>query len=123
MANPYWLTEIELGEIKGPQGQKSVAAQMFGTGFVDERTVRLNVLYEDGTIELAWPAKKQQTHEAIARVELLHQKARRLGVDPRPHQRVRGRRCRWCELPRRLCLCFLLESAQMPVDTQRVWTY
>lgn len=120
---PYWFNEAELDEIKGPQGQKSIAAQMFETGPVESRTTRIVVLYKDGTIETGHPRNTRLTMEAIGRIELLQQKARRLGILPKEYQRVTGPRCLCCELPRRLCLCFLLGREQTPPGTRQVYSY
>lgn len=110
MQHLYWLTESELQEIKGPQGQKSIAAQVFARS---NSYPRINVLYSDGLIEHGVPKGQVIGGEAVARATLLRQKARQAGIVPLEPFRSRQRTyCQRCELPLRLCLCPLLESAQ-----------
>lgn len=107
----YWLEQTELQNLKGPQGQKPVAAQLFTWG---HGIPRINVLFDDGLMETGVPTGRAINKETMRRIELLRQKARRLGLEPRGPVRKHetGRRCPECELPLRLCLCSLRESAE-----------
>ncbi len=115
MPHPYWLNKAELEQIKGPQGQKPIAAQTFVTGPRAHRKKRLNVLYSDGLIEMAHPKQSWESKEAVSRTEFLVQIARRAGLQHRLHQAA-GPECPHCGLPLRLCLEFLQDNAQTQRD-------
>lgn len=113
----YWLNTDELQNIKGPQGQKSIAAQIFVWG---QGVPRINILFDDGLMEIGVPRGRAINKETKVRVELLRQKARHLGLNPRGPVRKyeTGRRCPVCEFPLRLCLCSLLENAEKHFGTR-----